>query len=199
VAVSQRARMLDAVARAVADKGYANVTVADVTSGAGVSRRTFYEQFDDKEACFLTAYETGSAVVLEEVAEAVRAVPQSDWRARLRAALTRYADVLAGEPELARALTVGVLGASPRAIELRRRVYDRFVDHYRGLRAVVESQEPSYPEIPDHYLRALVGGIGELVNEHIFRDGAESLPDLAPTLVEIATAVFEGRAQRAAA
>jgi AcrR family transcriptional regulator len=54
---NQRARMLDAMARAVATKGYARVSVADVVQLAGVSRRTFYEQFRDKEDCFLVAYD----------------------------------------------------------------------------------------------------------------------------------------------
>src|ERR1700721_2340996 len=52
VLASQRGRMLQAIAEAVADKGYARVTVADVISRAGVSRETFYEQFEDKEAAF---------------------------------------------------------------------------------------------------------------------------------------------------
>ena len=67
---SQRARMLDAISRAVAEKGYARVTVGDVVSMAGVSRRTFYEQFTDKEDCFLAAYATGTDALIREMGEA---------------------------------------------------------------------------------------------------------------------------------
>ena len=57
VAQSQRERMLEAMIRVVAKKGYAATTIADVTKAAGVSRTTFYELFEDKEACFLAAYD----------------------------------------------------------------------------------------------------------------------------------------------
>src|SRR5215211_3537803 len=56
---SQRGRMLAAMATAVGEKGYAEVAVADVIARAGVSRKTFYEQFDNKLGCFLAAYDAG--------------------------------------------------------------------------------------------------------------------------------------------
>src|SRR4051812_43743942 len=56
VASSQRARLLRAMAEVAAEKGYANTVVADVIARAGVSRRTFYELFRDKQDCFLAAY-----------------------------------------------------------------------------------------------------------------------------------------------
>src|SRR3954451_5288435 len=94
VAANQRARLLDAMTRVVVRKGYARTTVADVVEVAGVSRRTFYEQFVDKEACFLAAYETCSTVVMNDMAEAVRAVPTAGWRARLHCALETYTQAL---------------------------------------------------------------------------------------------------------
>ena len=59
VLASQRGRMLAAIAEAVAEKGYAATTVADVVGRAGVSRKTFYEHFADKEECFLAAWDAG--------------------------------------------------------------------------------------------------------------------------------------------
>lgn len=56
VASAQRGRMLAAMTDASAELGYAKVTVADVLKRAGVSRETFYEQFANKEDCFLAAY-----------------------------------------------------------------------------------------------------------------------------------------------
>ena len=63
------------MAQVVSDKGYAATTVADVVERAGVSRRTFYEQFADKEACFLAAYDAGLAAVLCRVGGAVEVNP----------------------------------------------------------------------------------------------------------------------------
>jgi AcrR family transcriptional regulator len=177
---SQRARLLEAMTRAVATKGYAKVTVADVVSLAGVSRRTFYEQFSDKEDCFLAAYTTGSQAVIDDIAAAVRASDSDDWRERVRVGITTYLEILSAEPDLARTLLVDVLGAGPRAVELRRRVRERFAALYAGEEGVVS--EP--------YRRALVGAISELVQEHILTDGAHSLTQLAPTLVDLACTVL---------
>ena len=69
VAASQRTRLLDAVGRAVADKGYSGATIDDIVRAAGVSKMTFYQHFRDKEDCFVAAYEAAG----EELFERVRA------------------------------------------------------------------------------------------------------------------------------
>src|SRR4051794_30349919 len=128
VSASQRGRMFHAMMRAVASKSYSNVTVADVVSGAGVSRRTFYEHFEDKEECFLAAYETGTEVLIGDILETLRGLPaDARWRGRLRAALQSYTEALAAEPEFARTFLIDVLGAGPKAVQARQRVYDMFV------------------------------------------------------------------------
>src|SRR3954466_10114989 len=76
---TQRERMLDAMARAVAAKGYAKLTVSDVVSLAGVSRRTFYEHFADKEECFLESYAAGARAIIAENSGAVRRGKPNDW------------------------------------------------------------------------------------------------------------------------
>ncbi|MEA2379823.1 MAG: hypothetical protein QOD13_3730 [Thermoleophilaceae bacterium] len=60
VEASQRTRLLEAVGRAVAERGYAAATIDDVVRGAGVSKKTFYDHFADKQECFLAAYEAAS-------------------------------------------------------------------------------------------------------------------------------------------
>jgi AcrR family transcriptional regulator len=177
---SQRARLLDAIVRAVAGKGYAKVTVADVVGLAEVSRRTFYEQFGDKEACFLAAYATGSQAVIEDIAAAVRASGAEDWHERVRVGIDTYLDTLSAEPDLARVLLVDVLGAGPRSVDLRREVRERFAALYAG----------DEGEVSEPYRRALVGAISELVQEHILTDGAATLRELSPTLVDLGWTVL---------
>ena len=53
----QRSRLLSAAVRAVDELGYSDTSVGDITSRARVSRRTFYEQFPDREACLAAALE----------------------------------------------------------------------------------------------------------------------------------------------
>jgi AcrR family transcriptional regulator len=159
--------MLDAVVAAVAEKGFADMTVAEVVALAGVSRRTFYEHFDDKLDCFLAAYEARADALLHEVEDAVAAADPED---RLRAGLVAYLGRLAAEPTFARVLTIDILGAGPRALEVRERVRERFAETYRGI-----SRD-------DDVLRALVGGIAELVQARLLTGDASSLPELVPTL-----------------
>src|SRR3954447_24211790 len=71
VLASQRGRLLDAMAEAVAQHGYGATTVAHVVALAGVSRKTFYEHFADKEDCFLALYDAGIAYVLGRIADAL--------------------------------------------------------------------------------------------------------------------------------
>src|SRR3954470_1905995 len=89
-AETQRARMLEATARAVASKGYAKTTVADIVALAGVSRTTFYGHFADKEECFLETYAAGAHALVVGVADAVRRSGAADWRERVRVGLSTY-------------------------------------------------------------------------------------------------------------
>src|ERR687887_1541556 len=89
VVKSQRSRMLGALVEVVAEKGYAATTVADIIARAGVSRTTFYQQFKDKEDCFLQAYRRGATAQLGRVVEAVESAsdPLEQLRRNLRAYL----------------------------------------------------------------------------------------------------------------
>ncbi len=197
VAASQRARMLEAVVHAVAEHGYADVTVGDVVGAAGVSRRTFYEQFADKQDCFLAAYRTGVEVVVESVVEATAETPEEDWRERLRVGLREYARIMASEPMFAQTLLIDVLGAGREAVDLRQQLHEELVRLFRALSERAAASDPSILPVPDVFLRALVGGIGELVQQHILHEGAETLEDLAPTLARVAESVIAYGGRRA--
>jgi AcrR family transcriptional regulator len=197
VATSQRARMLDAVTRAVVDKGYARMTVADIVSRAEVSRRTFYEQFENKEDCFLAAYEAGAQAVIGDIVAAVTALPSDDgWRERTGVALEAFTAALAASPEFARVFLVDVLGAGHRAVELRQRVYDLFGERLHLLALRASTEDSSIRLVPELVVRALVGGIGELVQRHILTEGAASLGELSPALTELAIQIIEGSRAR---
>ena len=190
---TQRARLLEATARAVASKGYVKTTVADIVALAGVSRTTFYAQFADKEDCFLETYSAGARALVAGVASAVRDSGAADWHDRVRIGLTHYTEMLAADPDFAHALLVDVLAAGPRAIELRREVFRHFVELYRPSPSGTRPADVALRAVPDTLLQALVGGISELVQEHILTRGAETLPALAPTLVELAYSIIGAR------
>src|SRR3954452_8349070 len=127
VTASQRGRMLEAMAGAVAKKGYANMAVADVVSGAGVSRETFYQHFADKEDFFLAAFDRGVDAVRQTMVDAVAGRP-ADPLSRYDRALDAYLDLLCIEGATARVFLVDVSAAGPRALARRREVVAEFVD-----------------------------------------------------------------------
>jgi AcrR family transcriptional regulator len=190
VIASQRARMLAAIAGAVSEKGYAATTVADVVDRAGVSRRTFYEQFPGKEECFVAAYDYGVEVVLGRMAEAAQAREVGDWRARLRSDLETYLQVLADEPEFAWALHVEVLGAGQAALERRATVFELFSERTRLAHENARAADPELPELPPEIFRLHTGGMDELIRECLRTRGADALPELAGPTVEMTFALF---------
>jgi AcrR family transcriptional regulator len=188
-AAFQRARLLDAITAAVAEKGYNQVTLSDIVGRASVSRRTFYAHFESKEACFLAAYETGAELLIGEI----RALPEEDWRERLSAALASFLGNLAADPPFARTFLVDVVAAGPKAIELRQHVHGRFAERFAWLSEQAHAQDPAISVVGEFWLRALVGGISEVVERHVFEHGAETLPELEEPLLELASAVLAGR------
>lgn len=191
-----RARMYEAMARAVSERGYAAVTVTDVVTGARVSRRTFYEHFQDKEQCFLETYRTGCENGIARIDAALRALHEPDWRTRLSVSLETFLAGLAAEPHFARVLLIDVLGAGGQVLRMREQVLGAYVEHYRGLRERARAEEPDLPEVPDAFLRGLVGGIAELVQQCLLESPAgevsERLRELHPTLFRFAASVLTG-------
>jgi AcrR family transcriptional regulator len=190
VVASQRARLIDAVAHIVAEKGYAATTVADVVERAGVSRRTFYEQFADREACFLAAYEAGLAAVLARIREAVDVNPAADWRERARAGVESFLALLASQPAFAQALQVEILTAGPAALDCRAGMLVMFSGIWRNVHERARAEEPSLPALPDDVFTILSAGFEELIRDCIRSRGPTALPDLADPILGTVFAIF---------
>ena len=172
VAASQRTRLLGAVGREVAEKGYNAATIDDIVRAAGVSKQTFYEHFSDKLDCFLAAYETASDELLAHV-RAAQDTADADWPARTRAGIHAYLRWLAAEPALARVFLIEIAAAGPAALELRERMRDRYADRMRELQTA--------NSVPDEIFHAVVAGADDLVVRRL-REGGDLLA-LEPALV----------------
>ncbi len=122
----QRARIVSAMVDVVAERGVARSTVAHVVARSGVSRRTFYELFDDREGCFVAAFDQA----VERAA--ARVVPAFNggggWLERIRLGLRTSLEFLDDEPALGRLGIVDALGAGPVALEHRTRVVNALID-----------------------------------------------------------------------
>ena len=190
VLASQRGRMLDAIAQAVAAKGYAATTVADVVGGAGVSRKTFYEHFADKEECFLAAWDTGVDILFQAIAASQQNVAEPIDR--MRRGVRAYLQTLADEPAFARTFLIEVVAAGPRAEARRAEVHSRFADLLRASHALAREQLDETADVPEPLFRAAVGAINELVSDYV-RDGRTAdLPELEDTILHLELVLFAG-------
>ena len=190
VAASQRARLLEAVGRAVAGRGYAAATIDDIVRGAGVSKKTFYEHFADKQECFVAAYEAAAEELFRRVREAHGT--SDDWLERTRAGIRAYLQWLAAEPALARVFLIEVAAAGPSAAEARERIRDRYAALMRDLQDEARADIPALPRLPEEVFHAAVAAVDELVVRRIREATAERLPELEPILLYLQVALLAG-------
>ena len=196
---SQRERLLFAITAAVAEKGYAAVTVTDIVERANVSRRTFYEHFQDKEDCFLAAYDAGSEELFRRVLEAQS--QRHSWPERARAAVHAYLHTFAEQPAYAKATMVEVLSAGPKALAHRRCMHRRYARLLQDLHQQAREDRPEIRELPDALFIATVSATDGLVTEYIEQGRAHELPQLEDVIVylELALLVSHDDAARAVA
>jgi AcrR family transcriptional regulator len=193
VASAQRARIIVATAEVVSEVGYPGASVRAIIERAGVSSKTFYALYGDKESAFLAAYKLLDGVVLEAVRTPLRLGDGADPRAMARAGVSAFLETLARWPLFTRMHAVEARGAGARALAHRNRVFAELARALsEAIRAAAAVDEritvPSEP-----VLMAVVGGIGELVLQRIVVDGVATLPELAPTVVDLIERVCYSR------
>jgi AcrR family transcriptional regulator len=173
---NQRQRILDAVADVASLAGYQAMSVEDIVGAAGVSRRTFYDNFESKEDAFLTAFETIGGELVQEV-QASYAASQT-FPAGVIACLRTFLEFVAAHPHYADACIVEVLAAGPAALERRNAVMTAMADLiYHGAETMPESLHP-----PRLTAETLVGGIYEIVYSRVLHGQTSTLPELLPDL-----------------
>ena len=185
--LDHHARLVLGMTDALEAKSYAELTVADIVRSARVSKRTFYEHFGDKEACFLAAYAIMTAELLERIGHA--AAPELSAEEQLERATRAYVAALEERPALTRAFLADIQAVGPKALEARRSEHQRFATL---LRALVERCRVGRPELrplsPEMAI-AVVGGINELVLLTLERREDGGLSEVGETAVELIRAL----------
>lgn len=176
-AAPHRGRLLEGMAHAVARKGYADTTIADVVAEAGVSRRTFYEHFTGKPDCFIALYEAASRNALKVLREAI--APAQHWEQQLERAIGAYLQCIAANPVLLRTLFIEILHLGPQGLAARRAMNREIADY---MVAVVG-------DVPPELAMAVVGGIHELVLQALEDGRVDELPALTRTAAALVKAV----------
>jgi AcrR family transcriptional regulator len=177
VAESHRERLVRAMVRQVAERGYHQVSVADVVEDAGVSRSAFYEEFAGKEECLFAAYDAMVNDLLERIRSSF--APDDPWPVKVRVALAALLNDLAAHPELARMATVDLPAAGPDAHRRYREAIERFLPFFRQGRAYAD---PS-TELPAEIELMAVGGAEAIVFDEVVAGRAGRLPGLLPEIL----------------
>ena len=186
VTQSQQGRILQSMVQAVAQRGYQETRVADVVEGAGVARKTFYDYFDDKQDCFLAAYDQVSARMFETASAAFNERADAPWAERISLSMSALLELLAGWPDGARFAIVEVHAAGPKALVRRDAALRQFTE------LVDAGRSESSLELPGMTSVAVVGGINELLYSEILHGATANLPARLPDIVYWVTQPFLG-------
>ncbi len=187
VVENQRERMLDAVAAAIAEKGFLSLSVRQVIERAGVSRTTFYEQFKDKHECVTVAYEAA----FERVAAAILAAAEEspDWPSGIAAGVDAALEFAAEFPNQARLLIVfHVAVAEPHPSRRAREAQRRLVELLHAGREGRDGARAPL-ELTD---QAVLGAAISVVGAQILAGRSDRLLELKPELIQLVLIPYIG-------
>jgi AcrR family transcriptional regulator len=191
----QRMRILAAMTEVASERGTGSVTVAHVVTRAGVSRRTFYDLFSDREECFLAAFEEAIGRVSAMVIEAYER--EANWRERIRAGLWALLVFLDEEPATARLCVVESLAAGPRVLERRAvvlRALVRAIDEGRSATQGRSATPRKTPLLPPLTAEGVVGAVLSVIHTRLSESRAKPLTGLLGELMGVIVMPYLGQA-----
>lgn len=175
VSAAQRTRIIAAMVPLVCERGVQDVTVTQVVKAAGVSRRTFYDQFADRDECMVAAMQHAAAVAAERAGPAWSAHVR--WVDRVHAGLRALLELFEAEPRLAHLCIVRALQAGPATLACRLQLCDQLARLVDEGRAVARRQP--HPLTAE----ATVGGALAVIHARLLEPTAEPLTDLLKPLM----------------
>ena len=183
---AQHARLMDGLAASIREKGLAQTQVSDIVRHAHASRRTFYNHFEDKEACFVELMNALSDAFLEAVDRAIdREAPIAT---QVDQAVDTYLGLVTGDPALAGTFAAPTLGE--RTVVAQREGFERYAEL---IVAVVESdsaRDPSVAPITIERAYMLVSGLHQTLVRALVR--GEDLARVTPEFKTVIRAALAG-------
>jgi AcrR family transcriptional regulator len=182
----QRERLLTAAVAAIEQEGYARLTVAQIVRRARVSRKTFYDLFNNRDDCFCAAFD--QAVSQARIPMQAAYEREGDWRTGMRSGLCELLALMEEHPGLARLCVVEPFAAGEHALRCRIRVLDELaetVDH--GRRFVKDGEGPA-----DLTAEAVVGGVLAILHRRLVTDEGQPLVDLLNPLMSMIVLPYLG-------
>jgi AcrR family transcriptional regulator len=176
---SERERILEAMVRIAAAKGYEGTMIGDVTEMADVSRQTFEETFAGKESCFLEAYDAVIDVLVAHMSAAFEGASGEPWPDRVAASLRALVELLGAEHDIARMAMVEVTAVGEEARIRYRAALGRFTPFLEQGRSV----SPRGEELPDDTARFAIGAATSMIFDEVRAGRGPELGRILPDLV----------------
>jgi AcrR family transcriptional regulator len=173
---TQRERLIDAIVDLAGHFGYQSLSIAQISARAGVSSATFYEQFDDREACLLAAYEM---LTERTLAGMTRSLRQGEWASAARPAFAELMRSLTDDPDAGRVMFVEALAGGPR---LRAQLHS-VLDGMEHNAELLLDGAPAGGVTLDIPGRALIGAVRHVVSRHLRTHGEDKLPALTDEIL----------------
>ncbi|HVV18027.1 MAG TPA: TetR/AcrR family transcriptional regulator, partial [Pseudonocardiaceae bacterium] len=150
------------------------------------SRRTFYEHFADKEACFVALVTDANTLTIRQIAAAVD--PMAPWEHQVRQAVEAWIISAQAAPEITLSWIRDVpsLGAAARA--LQRDVMEAFIAMIQTLCDTEEWRAVGTVPVPRQLVIILLGGLRELIATTV-EDGGR-VGDITETAVQASIALL---------
>ena len=186
VSSPKRQMILEGMLEVVGTSGYDAASVRMVLGRTGLYRQAFYDEFADKEACYLEAFDFGVAR-LEAIASGA-AASEEDWQGRLRAGLAAVLDALDADPAMGRALVVEVHAAGPEGLKSRSIAMKRITNFIDSARHASEGSESPPPIAAE----GIVAGMHAVVHAKLAAGEDEGFRELLPDFMYFAVLPYFG-------
>lgn len=186
----QRRRLLNAAADVFATLGFAGSSVEAVVDRAGMSRRTFYEHFDDLGAILLQLHDRSASVAYRFVEAAVKSIDENDPVSRVKAGVVAFLAIIAEYPDLSRVVFREVRASGPDNEHRRDVVLGRYVSllFETFSRAYAKGLIRRQPDELTLYM--LVAGMESVAMRYVARNEASRLQEASPVLAELLLKAF---------
>ncbi len=193
VSQNQRERMLLATAELVAERGYQKTTIELIAKTARVALVTFYEQFANKEECFLAAFDESVAAAAEVFAELLD--PEQPWVDQISTGLEVFLEMVVAEQPRAKLCIVESQAAGTAALARYHSMLESVAPKLREGREL----NPRSTRLPDGLEVAIAGGLMWLVHQRLIAGQVDDLKELLPEMLQVTLTPYVGEVEAARA
>lgn len=188
----QRQRILAGAAAVIAERGYRQVSVADIVKSAAIARARFYEHFSSKQDCFFGLYDAATEAAIATVGEACAEAENRELAERVRVGLAALLGYLESNPDLARACVV----EGPAVGDPINERFDRLVATFAELLRRGRNGDAA-TDLPETVEETIVGGLYWLLYYALLEGRPKKLGKLLPQLAEFSLIPFGAEATAA--